>query len=117
MSEERRKEPRYMCSELVRVLIAAEAPAGTVANLEDISPSGACVQVESPIPVGTAVEIVCSTCRFKGKVRYCRFVEIGYDVGVELEPRGAWDRSRFAPEHLLEIPVAGRGSGSRPKNH
>ena len=96
-----------MCSELVTIVTpgADSPPAETVANLEDISPSGACVQLEAALPVGTDIEIVCSACRLKGKVRYCRFVEIGYDVGVEFEPRAAWDRRRFEPAHLLDIPL------------
>lgn len=104
---ERRSEPRYMCSELVKIVTpGADGPlAEAVANLEDISPSGACVQLEEAIRVGTEIEIVCSACRLKGKVRYCRFVEIGYDVGVELVPRAAWDRRRFEPDHLLDVPV------------
>ena len=104
---ERRSEPRYMCSELVKlVTVRADGPpAETVANLEDISPSGACVQIEAAIGVGTDIEIVCSTCRLKGKVRYCRFVEISYEVGVEFQPRAAWDRRQFVPDHLLDVPV------------
>ncbi len=104
---ERRSEPRYMCSELVRVIsLSPEQPQSeTVANLEDISPSGACLQLEEAIHVGTDIEILCSTCRLKGKVRYCRFVEIGYDVGVEFQPRKAWDPGRFLPEHMLDVPI------------
>jgi PilZ domain len=104
---ERRSEPRFMCSDLVKIVTSGvdSPPLETVANLEDISPSGACVQLEESIRVGTDIEIICSTCRLKGKVRYCRFVEIGYDVGVEFEPRAAWDRRQFEPDHLLDVPV------------
>jgi hypothetical protein len=104
---ERRSEPRYMCSELVKIVTHNPdgPPAETVANLEDISPSGACVQLEVAIREGTDIVIVCSACLFKGTVRYCRFVEIGYDVGVEFESRGSWDRRRFEPDHLLDVPV------------
>jgi hypothetical protein len=106
-----------MCSELVRIVIpgAQSAAAESVANLEDISPSGACVQLEEAIPVGTDLEIVCSTCRLKGKVRYCRFVEIGYDVGVEFETRAAWDRRQFEPDHLLDVPVVGQPGLPKPR--
>ena len=105
---ERRSEPRYMCSELVKIVTPGgvhSPPAEAVANLEDISPSGACVQLEEAIRVGTDIEIVCSACSLKGKVRYCRFVEMGYDVGVEFEPQAAWDRQQFQPDHLLDVPV------------
>jgi hypothetical protein len=98
-----------MCSELVKIVTAGAdgPPVEAVANLEDISPSGACVQLEAAIPLGTDIEIVSSACRLKGRVRYCRFVEIGYDVGVQFEPRAAWDRRLFVPDHLLDVPVKG----------
>jgi hypothetical protein len=56
---------------------------------------------------GTVLEIVCAACRLRGKVRYCRFVELGWDVGVEFECKGAWDPSRFTPRHLLEVELWG----------
>jgi RecJ-like exonuclease len=43
-----------------------------IANLEDISRSGASVQLDEAVRLGADIEIVCSTCRFKGKVRNCR---------------------------------------------
>lgn len=111
--QERRSEPRYLCADLVTVVIhGLGGPVEeAVANLEDISPSGACLQLEAAVGVGTDIEIVCSTCRLKGKVRHCRFVEIGYDVGVEFEPRAAWDPARFEPQHLLDVPVRGPQPG------
>jgi hypothetical protein len=45
---ERRSELRFMCSELVKVRIQGAAGAREVtANLEDISASGACIQLEA----------------------------------------------------------------------
>jgi hypothetical protein len=76
-------EPHLMCADLMKLIIkgGGNTHEETVANLEDISPSGACVQLETAIRMGTDVEIVCDSGRLKGKVRYCRFVELGYDVG------------------------------------
>jgi hypothetical protein len=37
-------------------------------------------------------------------VRYCRFVEIGYVVGVAFDERQSWSRERYDPQHLLELP-------------
>jgi len=74
-----------------------------VANLEDISPSGACVQLEAAAREGADIEIVCAQCRLKGKVSYCRFVEIGYDVGVAFVKPRAWNRRQYMPKHLLEL--------------
>ena len=79
-------------------------PKEFIANLEDISPSGACLQLEAALRDGADIEIVCSTCSLRGKVRYCRFVEIGYDVGVAFDEAQSWSRERFEPKHLLELP-------------
>lgn len=102
---QKRSEPRYMCAELVNILIRQEDQTveEALANLEDISPSGACVQLEAAVRVGADIEIVCSTCRFKGKVRNCRFAGAGYDVGVAFDKPGAWDASRYEPAHLLPV--------------
>ena len=54
---------------------------------------------------------MCWKCRLRGKVRYCRFAQIGYDVGIAFDERQSWSRKEFAPKHLLVIPV-GEGAGS-----
>jgi hypothetical protein len=102
---EKRSEPRYMCSELVDIRIRHEdrTVQEAIANLEDISPSGACVQLDEAVRLGADIEIVCCTCRFKGKVRNCRFVGSLYDVGVAFDDPGAWDASRYEPAHLLLV--------------
>jgi hypothetical protein len=71
--------------------------------LEDISPSGACVHLDAAIRLGADIEIVCATCRFKGKVRNCRYAGGAYDVGVAFDQPRAWDASRYQPAHLLPI--------------
>ena len=102
---EKRSEPRYMCSELVNILIRHDdhTVQEAIANLEDISRSGACVHLEKAIRLGADIEIVCSTCRFKGKVRNCRFAGDAYDVGVVFDTPRAWDASQYEPAHLLPI--------------
>ena len=103
---ERRSEPRYMCADLVKVQIRdPEDNVEAVATLEDISASGACLNLDRAVREGADLEIVCSKCRLRGKVRYCRFVQIGWDVGVEFEQRGTWDPETFRPRHLLEVEV------------
>ena len=102
---EKRSEPRYMCSELVNIRIRHEDQTvlESIANLEDISRSGACVQLDEAVRLGADIEIVCSTCRFKGKVRNCRYAGGWYDVGVAFDSPGAWDASRYEPAHLLLV--------------
>ena len=57
---QKRSEPRYMCAELVNIRIRHEDQTveEAIANLEDISPSGACIQLEEAVRVGADIEIV-----------------------------------------------------------
>ena len=106
--KDRRSEPRFMCADLVKVRIQDGGEAReVVANLEDISASGACIQLEAAAQEGADVEMICANCRLRGKVRYCRFSQVGYDVGIAFNQPGSWDRQRFVPKHLLDVPVAG----------
>jgi hypothetical protein len=110
--DERRSEPRFMCADLVQVRI--EDAAGVrelTANLEDISASGACIQLEVGAQTGAEVELMCKKCRFRGRVSYCRFGALGYDVGVAFNQKRSWNEKRFAPRHLLKMPM---GSWARP---
>ena len=100
----RRIEPRLLCADSVD--IEWKDPNGRirrgVANLEDISLSGACLQVERPVPLGTAFRIAYPAGTLMGKVRYCVFREIGYFLGVEFEPGNRWSQRQFRPQHLLD---------------
>ncbi len=102
--EIKRSEPRFMCSESVNILVNDGGTlAEGLANLEDISPSGACVHLDEAIQVGANIEIVCSTCSFKGTVRNCRYTEAGFDVGMEFAKPKAWNLHRYEPKHLLLV--------------
>jgi len=74
-----------MCADMVEVRWEDEEnqPQKALALLEDISPSGACVQLENAIPLGTEVHWDCPKQSFAGYVRYCDYREIGFFVGVE----------------------------------
>ncbi len=93
-----------LCADLIDVWWLDESgEAGkALANLEDISNSGACLQVDVAIPEGTLLHIRHSKVEFEGRVKYCVFREIGYFVGVEFEPGFEWDEKLFQPEHLLD---------------
>ena len=73
-----------------------------VANLEDISLSGACLQVDRPIPLNTPFRISYPNGELMGVVKYCVFREIGYFLGVEFEPGNRWSQRQFRPQHLLD---------------
>jgi len=70
-------------------------------NLIDISPGGCYVEIISPFPPGTAIEIIVRTenvkTRLKGKVRSAH---MGYGMGVEFTLNGADDKAHV--KKLLE---------------
>jgi hypothetical protein len=94
-----------LCADLIRV--CWKDPDGkrhrASALLEDISASGACLQTETPVPVGAQVHWRSAKDQFKGHVRYCEYREIGYFVGVELDADSRWSRKKFRPQHLLDV--------------
>jgi hypothetical protein len=73
-----------------------------VANLEDISLSGACLQVDAPVPLQTNLLITYPRGELQGRVRYCVYREIGYFLGIEFEPGSKWSQRLFRPQHLLD---------------
>jgi hypothetical protein len=100
----RRAETRMLCADLVDVQWKDKNGRirRAVANLEDISLSGACIQVESPIPIETTVRISYPKGELQGRVCYCVFREIGYFLGIEFEPGFRWSMRQFRPQHLLD---------------
>jgi hypothetical protein len=101
---ERRIEPRMLCADMVDVQWKDKTGRirKGVANLEDISLSGACLQFDQPIPLQTEVRISYPKGELSGKVRYCVYREIGYFLGVEFEPGCKWSQRHFKPQHLLD---------------
>jgi hypothetical protein len=74
----------------------------TMGLLEDISHSGACLQLETPVPLAAKISWDSHKHRFRGEVRYCVYREVGYFVGVELEAGSRWSEESFKPRHLLD---------------
>ena len=75
----------------------------TVGLLEDISPSGACLQLDMPLPRGTEICWNCSRREFTGSVQYCVYRETGYFIGVRMLPESRWSKRMYAPQHLLDL--------------
>ncbi len=93
-----------LCADLVDVRWTDKGKRArrAVANLEDISASGACLQLDSPIPLKTPLMISYPKGTLRGSVRYCVYREIGYFLGVEFEPGSKWNQKHFKPRHLLD---------------
>ena len=102
--QDRRVEPRVLCADLVDVRWRDKTgkTRSGVANLEDISLSGACLQMDYPIPLHTNLLITVPNGELQGHVRYCVYREIGYFLGVQFEPGSKWSRSSFKPMHLFD---------------
>jgi hypothetical protein len=102
---ERRAELRMLCADLVQVYWKDRSGRSrrTVANLEDISHSGVCLQMERPLPQETRVKISHPKGEFEGSVRYCMFREIGYFIGVQFSPGHTWSQKEYKPQHLLDL--------------
>ena len=77
-------------------------------SLEDISPQGACLQVEEALPPDTVLTIIYPGGKFIARVKYCNLQETGYFVGVEFEGGYRWSRRLYDPPHLLQICRHGR---------
>jgi hypothetical protein len=103
--QERRIDPRLLCAELVEVIWTDQGgrQRRRIANLEDISHCGACVQVENAMLCGTPVSMRYGDGQLTGTVRYCLYQGIGYFLGVEFDPGCRWSRKHFRPRHLLDL--------------
>lgn len=73
-----------------------------VANLEDIALSGACLQMDRPLPLNTPLRIALPKGPLHGVIRYCVFREIGYFLGIQFTPGSRWSRRQFRPRHLFD---------------
>lgn len=101
---ERRFETRMMCAGLIQVALRnGKGERRASALLEDISPSGACIQLDFAVPVGSSVAILHAKGELRGEVRYCRYLEIGYYAGLQFEAGRGWRREEFLPESGLDL--------------
>jgi hypothetical protein len=100
-----RHDDRELCADLVKVQWKAEneTTQSEWAILEDISPSGVCLEIEKPIEPGTIISLEFPSDRCQARVIYCRFDKVKYLMGVEFEQGYRWSRSKFKPRHLLQF--------------
>ncbi len=106
MSQEiQRDDQRSLCADLIKIIWTDESGGKQkeLVVLEDISPNGACLQVEHPIKVGIPISLLYPDGRYYGRIRYCVFQDTGYFVGVEFDPGYEWSKRQFMPSHLLEL--------------
>jgi PilZ domain len=104
LTKERRVKPRLLCAELIGVIWIDKSTEERrrIANLDDISTNGACIQVDQFIEVGTPMTLQYSGGEFTGAVRYCCYRDGNYFVGVEFDEGSEWSRKDFHPKHLFD---------------
>jgi hypothetical protein len=102
--KERRTDSRLLCAELVQLTYRDESgyQRRRVANLEDISLCGVCLQVEGRIPDGTRVIMRYGDGELIGAVKHCSFRDTSYFLGIEFEEGCRWSTKHFKPQHLLD---------------
>jgi hypothetical protein len=102
--QERRTEARIMCADMVEIdwRDSSGKRRHAMALLEDISPSGACLQLETPLPAGANIEWKTERREFRGSVRYCVYREIGYFAGIEFSPSSRWSKAAYRPQHMFD---------------
>ena len=102
--EERRSDPRLLCAELVEVIWTDQSgrQRRRMANLEDISLTGICLQMESRVPEGTLLSMHYGDGELVGTVRYCAFRDSAYFLGIRFEEGCRWSTQHFQPQHLLD---------------
>ena len=101
--QERRIDDRLLCADLVEVCWEqAGRQHRRVANLEDISLCGVCLQMEKKIEPESRVVIRYGDGALCGVVRYCAYREMGFFIGVELAGDSRWSTQHYKPEHLLD---------------
>jgi hypothetical protein len=100
----RRIGDRLLCAELVQLIWHDETgrERRKIANLEDISLTGVCLQVEQPMPAGLTIAMQYGDGELLGTIRYCRYQDTGYFLGVELAEGSRWSSQHYKPEHLLD---------------
>ena len=101
---DRRQDARLLCAELVQVTYRDESglQCRRVANLEDISLSGVCLQMQVRIPDHAKVVVRHGDGELMGSVRYCASRDSSFFLGIEFDPGCRWSTKHYRPEHLLD---------------
>jgi hypothetical protein len=100
---ELRLERRLLCADVVHVSWPASDGVRTIeALLEDISPLGACVQIEEQLPLNIEITLTAEGKNLSGLISYCVYRDYGYFVGIRFL-RTHWSSGVFLPRHLTDL--------------
>jgi hypothetical protein len=112
---EKRRGDRLLCAGLVEVrwTDASGSVCTAFANLDDLSPGGVSLLLDSPLPPCAHVEFSHSGQMVSGDVRHCTHTEIGWIAGVRFGSDSQWDPVACPPEHLLDPESVPEDAGLR----
>jgi len=102
---QRRVENRDLCADLIKMAWTPEMESFRTewAILGDISPSGACLEIEEPVPVNAIVELEFGCDRCQAVVQYCKYDKVNYLLGVKFNHGYRWSSNRWEPKHLIQL--------------
>ena len=115
-TKQRRLENRDLCADLVKVAwTSEEAPFQTDwAILGDISPSGACLEIDEPVPVNAIVDLEFGGDRCRAVVQYCKYDKVNYLLGVKFQSGYRWSSNRWEPKHLVQYHIITKKTDTEP---
>jgi hypothetical protein len=101
-------EPRNLCADIVEIFWDDRAgkPHRAKVLLEDISPAGACIQVECEVPIGAPMALRMREIGLAGTVTYCTLIAGSYFVGLLFWENHGWRPGLSDPQHLLRVPAS-----------
>ena len=82
---ERRSEPRYKASQVIKLTVMGEGGFTAPALIADVSLHGMGIKLHRPLQTGAEVKISLGDAVFIGRVCHCRPNEDGFTVGLRLE--------------------------------
>jgi hypothetical protein len=102
----RRKTSRNSCADVITIRWNDDTGQrrSEVAILDDISPVGACIGLNEGIAPETKVSLHYPKGQYQGKIKYCRYFELGYFLGVAFDKGYRWSKKDFEPSFLVEVP-------------
>ena len=101
--QDRRNDSRLFCADLIEVTWSdGGSVRHNVANLEDISPTGVCLMLESALPMGVEVAVRVGAAELKGVTRHATSGEAGFLIGIEFYPDSHWSSDLYQPQHMLD---------------
>lgn len=91
--------PRYLCSQLVRLVIGDREH---WVNLEEIWGNGAVLGCEEEVANGALVRILSDDLSFEGRVTGVEHEETGWRAEVAFSAQTPWSIEQWRPEHALD---------------